>query len=142
MTTGQRIKKARKQANMTQSELAMKLDIPFQSISQWERDVRNPKLETLQRIADALLVPLSSLLDQTAQEAYEKGVDIATAAHDYLDNLTNELWKEYGYSGSEAEVQLVKAFSQLNPDGQAKAVERVEELTEIPKYQKEKPPQD
>lgn len=36
---------------------------------------------------------------------------------------------------------LLTAFSQLNEEGQAKAVERVEELTEIPKYQK-KPPQD
>ena len=36
---------------------------------------------------------------------------------------------------------LLTAFDQLNPEGQTKAVERVEELTEIPKYQK-KPPQD
>lgn len=31
---------------------------------------------------------------------------------------------------------LIDAFSQLNPDGQVKALERVEELTEIPKYKK------
>ena len=36
---------------------------------------------------------------------------------------------------------IIQAFSKLNPEGQTKAVERVEELTEIPKYQK-KPPQD
>ena len=34
---------------------------------------------------------------------------------------------------------LIAAFSQLNNEGQAKAVERVEELTEIPKYKKETP---
>ena len=40
-----------------------------------------------------------------------------------------------------ARFALLTAFDQLNEEGQTKAVERVEELTEIPKYQK-KPPQD
>ena len=34
---------------------------------------------------------------------------------------------------------LLKQFAGLNADGQQKAVERVEELTEIPKYQRKKP---
>lgn len=54
MTTGERIKAARKEAGMTQAELAAKLDVPFQSISQWERDIRKPKYETIERIANAL----------------------------------------------------------------------------------------
>lgn len=54
MTTGQRIRNARKKAGMTQTELAQKLNIPFQSISQWERDLRNPKFDTIQRIAEVL----------------------------------------------------------------------------------------
>ena len=54
MTIGQRIKDARKKAGMTQAELASKLDIPPQSIGQWERGERRPKLETLDRIAAAL----------------------------------------------------------------------------------------
>lgn len=36
----------------------------------------------------------------------------------------------------------LSAFSKLNPTGQQKAVERVEELTEIPKYQKAPPQTD
>lgn len=63
MTTGARIKAARKAARMTQSELAKRLGIPYQSIGQWENDLRNPKLETLQKIADALEVPLYTLID-------------------------------------------------------------------------------
>lgn len=31
---------------------------------------------------------------------------------------------------------IIRAFSKLNDEGQSKAVERVEELTEIPKYKK------
>lgn len=62
MTYGQRIKAARKKAGMTQTELAKKLGIPYQSIGQWEKDLRNPKLETLQRIADALGVHVLDLI--------------------------------------------------------------------------------
>lgn len=54
MTTGENIKAARKAKGMTQAELAEKLEVPFQSISQWERDIRNPKHETLERISRIL----------------------------------------------------------------------------------------
>lgn len=54
MTTGENIKAARKAKGMTQAELAEKLDVPFQSISQWERDIRNPKHETLEKISRIL----------------------------------------------------------------------------------------
>lgn len=54
MTAGQRIKAARKAAGMTQKDLAGKLDIAYQTLAQWENDLRNPKYDTLQRIASAL----------------------------------------------------------------------------------------
>ena len=78
MTTGQLIKAARKAAGMTQAELSSKLGIPYQSIGQWERDLRNPKRETLQRIAVALEVPLWQLIPPTNQEPdrdYERVCD-------------------------------------------------------------------
>ena len=37
---------------------------------------------------------------------------------------------------------LLKSFDRLNPEGQSIAAERVCELAEIPKYQKEEPPQE
>lgn len=61
MTTGQRIRIARKKANMTQAELASRLHIPYQSIGQWERDLRNPKYETLQALANELDVTVGYL---------------------------------------------------------------------------------
>lgn len=54
MTTGQRIKEARKKAGLTQKELATKLGIAYQTLAQWENDLRNPKPGTLEKIANAL----------------------------------------------------------------------------------------
>lgn len=72
MTTGQRIKSVREQAGMTQVELANKLNISYQSIGQWERDIRTPKQSTLIKIAKALGVHLRDLADSSMWEEFDK----------------------------------------------------------------------
>ena len=85
MTTGQLIKAARKQAGLTQMELAEKLGIPYQSVGQWERDIRNPKYESLRRIADALNTSVSYLLGQD-------GTRVAPDVHQvFIERLLQEL---------------------------------------------------
>lgn len=81
MTTGQCIKAARKRVGITQAELAKRLKIPFQSISQWERDVRNPKIETLKSIAKALGVELISLLPEEDMTSLSLNEDGLTATY-------------------------------------------------------------
>lgn len=82
MTTGARIKAARKAAGMTQAELAAKLGISFQSVAQWENDLRNPKYETLQKIANALGITVLYLMSdpdinslEEAQNEYSRHID-------------------------------------------------------------------
>ena len=95
MTTGQRIKAARKNAKMTQKELGQKLGISFQSIAQWENNLRNPKIETLQRIADALGVSVDYLLGTY----HLKGIlDYRSAA--IRDRILEDVKRE-GLSGEE-----------------------------------------
>lgn len=62
MTTGLLIKTARKKANMTQAQLASKMGITNHCISCWEKGKRNPKYETLSRIADALGIDVNCLI--------------------------------------------------------------------------------
>ena len=61
MKVAEKIKQARLEAGMTQKALAEKLNIPYQSIGQWEREDRHPTLQSLRRIAEALNVPLVTL---------------------------------------------------------------------------------
>lgn len=117
MTTGQLIKAARKKAGMTQAQLAEKLGISYVGVSQWENDLRNPKLDTLQRIAAALGVPVQDLISDW--EAVDK-----------------EEFKRVFIYGEGIKDRIDAALDRLNDEGQEKAAERVEELTEIPKYQK------
>lgn len=64
MTKGERIRKARLKASMTQKELSEKSGINPVSISQYEKGLRNPKVETLKKFADALQISLYELMTE------------------------------------------------------------------------------
>lgn len=81
MTTGERIKASRKAAGITQKQLADKMGIPYQGIGQWESGKRNPKRDTLIKIADILGVTAAYL---SGDDSYlEMKVKKAHAAHDF-----------------------------------------------------------
>lgn len=65
---GLKIKKARINANVTQAELAHKLGVTAQSISQYERGVKIPKFDTLKKIATALEIKVSCFYDLEPQK--------------------------------------------------------------------------
>ena len=50
ITTGKQIRYLRTQAGMTQEELAGELKVTRQALSNWERDVNEPDLNTLKKI--------------------------------------------------------------------------------------------
>lgn len=56
------IKQIRTAKKMTQQELSIKSEVPLSSIKQYETGKRNPKIEQLQKIADALEVSIDELL--------------------------------------------------------------------------------
>ncbi|OGW75365.1 MAG: hypothetical protein A2Z72_06920 [Omnitrophica bacterium RBG_13_46_9] len=59
---GNRIKKIRKTKKITQSELAKNTGILRANISRLEKGKHSPNLETLEKIADALGIPVSNLV--------------------------------------------------------------------------------
>lgn len=62
MTVGENIKRIRKEKGYTQKELAEKCEMYESQIRKYELDKANPKIETIGKVADALEVPLTSLL--------------------------------------------------------------------------------
>lgn len=65
---GLKIKNARSEAHITQAELALRLGVKQQSISQYERSLKGPKIETLEKIANALGVNISYFYTMETQE--------------------------------------------------------------------------
>lgn len=65
MTLGEKIRKARKR-KMTQAELAEAIGVHEMTIRRWELGKNFPDVGALQKIADALSIPLSEFTDDNA----------------------------------------------------------------------------
>lgn len=66
MNIGQNIKKARKQAEMTQKELAERLGVYQKDISRWENGQLVPSAITLGKICEELQVSADKILELKA----------------------------------------------------------------------------
>lgn len=91
MKPSESIKKARINAGITQAELAKRLGVTPQTVSQYERGIKNPKIETLIRFADALELDLNSLVHQSDFIEDEKGTLLVNKK---LEDEVLELGKE------------------------------------------------
>lgn len=74
MNIGERIVIARTNAGLTQAELAKRMDIPYQTIGHWERNMSSPKFSSLERLADALGINVETLICGQAAEGTEDTV--------------------------------------------------------------------
>ena len=147
MTTGARIKAARKKAGMTQDDLGAKLGVSGSMIAQYETGKRKPKIETLKKIADALKVDtyLDLYGDSDSKDVaahIKEGIKIGTAMK---SGLTREAflaeYQEYGYIFDSVEKRLVSAFNKLNFNGRTLALITVEGMADIHRFMLE-PPED
>ena len=157
MQTGDRIKQVRLKAGITQAELAKRLSVTPQAISQYERGIKKPKIETLRKIATALNCNVSDL-DNSLPTVY---IDALLSQNPELekkfsDTAKNMMLSLYGTTDEwearkivfarwvnnleecdrKSVFDIIKYLQALNSEGKMTAAERVEELTQIPKYQK------
>lgn len=137
MTVGERIRDARKSMGLTQAQLADQSGVAAISIHQYETGKRNPRIEQLLRIAEALDITVTDLMSEQDTQIFMSGFNTALDGLDIMPQVDNFRKKLWGYRYTKLERALIKDFSLLNPDGQQKAVERIEELTEIPRYRAE-----
>lgn len=69
VNTAERIKRARKNAGMTQDQLARAAGVAPITVSRWERDAHQPLPHQYRRVADATGVSLAELVAPEADEA-------------------------------------------------------------------------
>ena len=120
--TGDMIRKYRTEKGLTQKKLGELCGIADSNIRKYESGNQNPKIETLQKIADALDIPVNRLL---------AGKIISR------DELKEKL-SEYGLThlvpDTEEERTVLENCKKLNETGKKEAAKRVEELTHLEKY--------
>ena len=123
----QNIKAARKKAGITQAELGKRLGVSSSMIALYETGRRNPKKETIRQIAFALSVPVGTLDPQLGK---------MPTLEDRSAALNMQIHQLQEAQGRLAPImQILDYIRLLNEEGQQKALERIQELTEIPRYQ-------
>ena len=122
--TGDMIRKCRTEKGLTQKKLGELCGIADSNIRKYESGNQNPKIETLQKIADALDIPVNRLLAGKIING---------------DELKEKL-SEYGLThlvpDTEEERIVLENCKRLNETGKKEAAKRVEELTHLEKYTK------
>ena len=118
MTTGDRIQKVRKSRMLSQRGLGNLLGLSGAAIGQWENGLRNPRPETLCKIANALKVDVAELkgdekaLELTIKDSpiMEKQITTKNEAYSMLDEsfipdeaaVVKHFLNEHGFWGAPA----------------------------------------
>lgn len=137
MEMGERIRSIRKRKGLTQKEVAQRCGMADSAIRKYESGSVTPKFETMDKIAHALEVPVTALMGYDFQGIGPNGEDVYVPPTQTIETNTGIISTKKGNNGKNALVEhLLESFNSLNQKGQRIALERVDELTEIPKYKK------
>lgn len=148
MTTGDKIRKVRKEKGMTQKELGRACGMADSAIRKYESGVITPKVGTLNKLATALDVPLMDLLpnesslrvDPEAVNKYVKMMEESPVLSRImpdsrsLNNVINNILKIEDKLEKDQLEALIESYEKLNDKGKREARKRVEELTQISHY--------
>ena len=128
LSIGDNIKNLRKQAGFSQKELAAMIGQTPTSIMHYEKGDRTPNQENIEKIATALKVRPSTLLDW---DDWENRFN-----HDgKLSEEVKTIESIKDFYGDDA-VKLLQQFHMLNDAGKEKILSDLEDLTMLPKYLK------
>lgn len=124
MTTGERLKLRRKEIGFSAEKVADQLGVSPATIYRYEKgDIEKVPVDSLAELAKILQTTPAYLM------GWESQADQAEI-NDLLAQIQASEEKEQSRIAG-----MIQDFKKLNDDGKAKAIERVHELTEIPRYQ-------
>ena len=87
-TFSERLRSLRKEKGFNQTDLAKELNVTIGTVSVWERGVRKPEIETLEKISDYFDVSLGYLLgsadDRQPVDGIEAGIWLPENDHDTM----------------------------------------------------------
>lgn len=128
MTTGERIRNARKRMGLTQKALGERCNMPDSQIRQYELGMVNPKKEQLRRIATALGVGLEIFLTEDETLLFEDMTNL------YLNKNTDIKHIDTSDVNSPQESYLITKFRELNEKGRNKVVDYADDLSKTKEY--------
>lgn len=110
-TFGQRLQRLRKNANLTQEDVATKLNITAQAVSKWENDVSAPDISVLVELSEILGVSLDELLGKEPTTTL-----VPEAQRKDINNMFFRI-RVNSKEGDKVNVNIPLALVKVFPDG-------------------------
>lgn len=134
MELGQNIRYYRAMAGFTQKQLSSKARISNVALVRYENSERFPTVDIVQRIADALEIPIVFLFDIKE--------DVVPLPSDEIEKNETDLAKvsEMIETRRKNISEIVKIYDKLNEQGRARILDYVGDISKIPGYRKKRKP--
>ena len=140
MTTCEKIDSILSEKGMSRRQLAIKAGIPPSSLQSALSRNKGLSLDMLFPISEVLKLDVEELVSNSLDslDSLDEPPEVKKkfAYFDKREFLLNSMLDIVNKIGDKDIASLISFFQALNPAGQRVAVKRVEELTEIPKYQR------
>ena len=130
-STGELIRKFRKERGLTQQQLGKLCGIADSNIRKYENGGQRPKIETLRKIANALNIPVSELLEY---EIFETGEEFDKRWKEVTENNHEKTHTFIHHVYTDKEKKIIASVVKLNEKGQDKILEYLLDLFKIPEY--------
>lgn len=131
------LRSARQKAGLTQKQLADALGVATGTVQQWELGTRFPRVEMQRRIEEVLNIALIPCdIDEEMRDFRRRSIIGAWKAAENKEGRKlsfDEAMSHYRVDIA-TQQRIENAINKLNMEGRRVAAERLEELTEIPKY--------
>lgn len=114
-----RIKQERKRINLTQQQLAKKLQVSQQTVSKWEKGLSEPDKLSLKNLSLLFEVSTDYLLCEISERKPLSRVQKIDSINNHLDNDT---------------IEIIRMYQKLNAAGKKKTREMIEDFLQVPKY--------
>ena len=109
MTFGEKLSSLRKEANLTQKDLAVMLDVSRQAVTKWETGVGMPDIDNIKKIASIFKTSIDELIDYKVE-------DIKFECGSVIEAIDNEQsrWKNVDnfvlerFSNADSVVRLIR----------------------------------
>ena len=144
MTIGENIRRLRKESGLTQRQLAKAVGVNEVTLRGYEAGKYKPKMVTIWNLMHALNCSFNDIVDaENFNELFQGSIQTTAETLNFMAKDSNQAMAESikDVAGAIAamakdEEELLSDYHNLNNYGKKEARKRVNELTEIPKYQK------
>ncbi|MGX6979131.1 helix-turn-helix domain-containing protein [Vagococcus elongatus] len=129
-----RIQELRKEAKLTQNELAKLIGVNPVTLSRYENNERNPKVDKLEKMSEIFTASIPYITGESDSRLGLNNGDYAKTWDELASKMNSHNNSNIFLTESETKQKLIEYFDKLNSVGKNEALKQVINLSKISDY--------